>query len=617
MNFLKNYFYIFVTTYFVLLATKFLFLWFQFDDFEGYKLTTLFYAILWGYKFDFAVSAIVSFLSTLVDFNKRIVVMVSMILIAIVFLIQVADVMYFDESTRHLGYEVSDVFVDYLSLIKSASSQYHYFVVFSALTIACSLYSIKYVLNVKLNRIDINTKFFGKKIFLLILSVFFIRGMFNNVPLTPWQSNQIGDAKLSVLSLNGTYNAIYALIQSNKRLKERKLKSVSDDIVKESFSYLYPPNKYEFTPKKRNIVLLFLESWSAIAMKSYGYGELTTPNFDSILAKSIRPKAMLASGIRTTEGIFAALTSFPNPLGMSVASTSLQSNSYTSLVDILSASGYSSAFFQGTAKETSGTGSLTQSLGFKHSYGKRDVEDLRFGENAWGIFDQDLYRYALSKANTMKKPFVIAINGATTHDDKLPSDTKIKIFSADQKLNRQLNALHNADEALGEFVRNTQEQYPDTLFVIFADHSGNMSGSSFEQYLIPFAIYAQDLEPAYHDMYLSQRDIAPSVLDMVLGDYMKLAPGFTGKSIISDSLFFADYYHNGTLGWVENNNLMEINLELDTQKCFDVSGAKQVKVKCDEKFSKYKEHALSFTNTSQKLLFDGKAMSFTREMDER
>jgi phosphoglycerol transferase MdoB-like AlkP superfamily enzyme len=611
--FIKNYFLIFILIYFISLITKFIFAYYLNDNFTELSNNSIIYAILWGYKFDLALAAIIAFFTTLVDFHKKSLILLSSLILPIIFLSQISDIFYFYEASRHMGYEIADALTDAFGLTMTALSQ-HTTLSIIALIISILLFlALKKLFSTQFSQIEVTRYYILKKFLLLLVTVFFARGMMQSIPLNPWQSNQIGDTKLASIALNGTYNGIYALLNKGKKLKAVQLPSVSSEQIKEAFNELYSDEKKETLPllNKPNIVFLFSESWSAVNMKSYGFNKSTTPFFDEILKKSIRPKAMIAGGHRTTEGIFASISSFQNPLGRTIAKTQLQDYHYPSIINILmKKDNYSSAFFQGSSKETSGTGSLAQTLGFQDSYGKRDVKKRIYEENYWGVHDPDLFNFTFKKVKQLKKPFVIGINGATTHDDKIPKSIKKKHFVEDEKLNNQLNALHFSDFALKDFVNKIEKQYPNTLFVLMADHCGGVKGSSFQNYLIPFALYHKDLKPQYIDTIISQRDIYPTLIDLLYNDTKELTKNTSGKSLLSANNFFADYYHNGTLGWIENDKILEINIATKQKKCYKIVNFKDIKINCTKEILSYENKSLSFTNVSQKLLFEGNVDTF-------
>ncbi len=452
--------------------------------------------------------------------------------------------------------------------------------------------------------------YFLKKVFILALTVFFVRGMAQHIPLNPYQASQLGNSAFASIALNASYNALYTNARGDKNLRQARRYAVENE--KESVRQLYK-NEGAYGKKQNgspNIVLFFLESWSAMHLKSYGGKYDVTPNFEALLKQSVRPRGMIANGHRTPEGIFATLVSFQNPLGGTVAQNRLQSFQYVSLIDVLhERKKYSSAFFQGTNKETIGVGSLAQSLGFQYSYGKYDVRKRIYEKTKWGVQDKDLYNFAFEKIQEMKKPFVIGINGATTHDIVLPKQVDVIHFVDDNTLNARLNTFYYSDKWMYEFVQKVQRLYPDTLFVFLADHCGAVvSGSNFLNYLVPFAIYSQNLEPLYIDEFVSQRDIAPTLVDLVVGDYRKIAPAFSGKSMVRKNTFFADYYHNGVLGGVKNRIAVE---EIgDNMQCYDVSGFRPQAVQCQPDAKEFMNQLKSFTNISQELLFGGKTVDF-------
>ena len=615
----KNYFKIFFITYLIILATKFLFYIYLKENFSEYSISDILYTIFWGYKFDFATSSFIAFFATLFDFHQKYLKVFTVIFISILLLIQFSDIIYFQEASRHIGYEITDAFIDAKSLFFTALSQ-HTLLTVSALFI--TIFVAYFISKLSYQKVSIDKFYLPKKILLLILTIFFIRGMFQNIPLNPWQSNQIGDSKLANIALNDFYNVIFSLSTKNQKLKERQLPKIDNQTLIKSLKALYEDRETKSQDKelpivqtKPNIILLFMESWSANFISAYSHKYNNTPVFDQLYKNSIHPKIMIAGGHRTTEGLFCTLVSFQNPLGRSVAKTNLQNNHWVSLIDLFKQRGYSSAFFQGTNKETSGTGSLAQNLGFEKSYGKSDVKERKYEPNSWGVQDPDLYAFVLEKLQSeLKEPFIIGINGATTHDLVVPKEFE-KDFVDDEKINKQLNVFHFSDWAMGEFIKRVEKLYPNTLFVIFADHCGGNLSGTLENYEIPFAIYSKKLiQPKEINITLSQRDIAPTIVDLALGDYKKLAPHFSGKSIFQDKIFFADYYANGILGWIEDDKILELNIATNQYKCYKMDGLHKQNIECNNSYKTLTEKALSFTTVSQKLLFKDKMLELKKQI---
>jgi len=131
--------------------------------------------------------------------------------------------------------------------------------------------------------------------------------------------------------------------------------------------------------------------------------------------------------------------------------------------------------------------------------------------------------------------------------------------------------------------------------------------------MIPFAIYSKDLiKPKKIDVVLSQRDIAPTVYDLVLGNHTKEMPNFTGKSLISNKSFYTDYFRNGILGWIENNDIIELNTTTNKLTCFKLNNLNKESTSCTNLHEEMKKRALALTIKSQELLFKGKTKTFKK-----
>ena len=608
---MKNYFLIFLVSYFTILATKFVFIFYLGHQFSDFTTLELIYAIFWGIKFDFAASAILAFTVSFFDLNKKIFALMGSVGVVAIFLTQIGNIFYFDESNRHVAYEIFDMLHDAQSLFMTAFSQ-HTTMALLAISTSFFMLLIFYMFFQNIKESKINRYYFIKTFVIILVSVFFVRGMFQNIPLHPWQANEIGDSRLANVSLNSIYTIVYSAANRKKKLDKVQIVNLDKTILEASLKSIYQDDAINADlpqiKTKPNVVLFFLESWSVEFMSAYGFNGNTTPVYDSLLKKSLHPRFMIANGKRTTEGIFATLTSYQNPLGETIAKTQLQNFEYDSIIFELTSNGYDSAFFQGSSKDTSGTGSLANSLGFKQSYGKKDIKERMYEENYWGVQDTDLYNFIEKKIEDkdVKEPFVLGINGATTHDSITPKGYKKQRFIEDNKLNDKLNALNYSDYALGEFIKNIEEKYPNTIFVLFADHCAGGIKGNMENYMIPFAIYSKALiQPKKVDVVLSQRDIAPTVYDLILGDHSKNMPNFTGKSLISNKKFYADYFTNGILGWIETNDVIELNTITNHLECFVLNNLNTEKIACNDKHEEMKKRALALTLKSQELLFSG------------
>lgn len=599
---------------------------------NDYSITEVTYTLLWGIKFDSALAGFFGTLYILIAYLLKRVFSISefssfkfllYIFASIIFLLQGGDIIYFSDASRHLGYEITDTFNDAPELMATAWSLYKLPLLFHLFMYPVLLFIIH---KVSFATEPLAFKLTGFKtlhleviyISLLIISLVIARGGVQSIPIEPIHAQEISDSTKASLALNGAYNAIFNLFNNDVikpipiKIPESfdintALKSLYVDDT--NFSKISEKNNNEWKP---NIIFIFLESWPAMYMQSYGYDKNVTPFFDDLRKKSLTSNEMLAGGHRTTEGMYSSLCSAQNPLGKTIAQSQLQDYEYRCLPRNLRELGYHTVFFQGSNKNTSGTGAFAQLLGFRESYGKADIIKRKYEENHWGVYDQDLYEHVYQSIKKTNGPFFIGINSNTTHDISLPKGTRPK-FKKDKTQPSNLNALNFADTALKEFFDKVEndKDINDTLWVIFSDHTAGLKSSRLNNYRIPFLIYHKDkVQPQHVAHAASQRDITPTVLDIL---NLNKPKHFTGKTLFNSANppYFADYYHSGILGWIERDLLIEISVSNpDNVSCYNYISDKLLKnkISCPDNIEKIRNRALAFTVRSQQALFNGNGL---------
>ena len=595
----------------------------------AYSFTEIIYTLLWGVKFDLALAGFFAVLYVLIAYlferlfsisAKTTLKYLIYIFSSIIFILQGADIIYFSDASRHLGYEITDTFNDAPQLVATAWSVYktplftHLSLYPILILIIYKLFNHSNLREIKLSgfkTINLEVLYFS----LLIIALLLLRGGTQPIPIEPLHAQEISDSSKASLALNGAYNVIYYLF-TKSIIEQTAIKLPKDLDINATFNSLYKARNVGANNKngswQPNIIFIFLESWPAMHMQSYGYDKSTTPFFDQLRNKSLTSLEMLAGGHRTTEGLFSSLCSTQNPLGKTVAQSHLQEYQYQCLPHSLRNIGYETMFFQGSLKNTSGTGAFAQSLGFNKSYGRSDITTRMYEENYWGVYDQDLYNHVYKNIKQTKQPFLIGINTNTTHDIRLPNGVKPK-FKIDKSTPLNINSLYFSDVALKEFFNKIEndEKIKDTLWVIVSDHTAGLKTSRLNNYRIPFLIYHKNnVKPQHVNRAASQRDIAPTVLNILNLD---VPQNFTGKNLkfTSNPPYFADYYHSGTIGWIEDDLLLEVSISDPTNySCFNYLTDKLLrnKINCPKGAILKRDHALAFTVKNQNVLFNGNGL---------
>ncbi len=536
-------------------------------------------------------------------------------------LIQTSDSLYFSDAGRHVSYEIKDALVDASGLLITAILQHGWFILVSFIIASITLFTaIRFfiptfqlmlgALIIKLPRLlRFELLFFC----LFFISVVLVRGGISGIPQEPLSAFKSGNTAQGQMTLNGAYSITHRLLGAIEEVKQVPVPAPKGLTVQQLKNKLNPAVNTSGLIQEHNIIIVFLESWQAAQMKSYGGKHNTTPYFDHLRTNAISPDYVYAGGYRTTEGLFSTLCSFQNPLGNTVAQSQLQSFDYLCLPHILKNNGWETAFFQGSNKNTSGTGIFAQRLGFTNSYGKNDILHLQYEHNAWGAHDPDLYQFVLEKTKTLKEPFLLGINTTSTHDDTLPKSFN-PLFGMKNKQQRYQSILNFADQSLEKFITHYQaiQREKKTIFVLIADHTAGTFDNKLSRVLIPGIIYSPEInltQPINRAVH--QRDFAPTVLDLL---NINSPASFSGHSLLQtkSSLWDAEFYNTGHLSVVKEQSLTDMNLQNQNISCFRINYPELTlnQAVCSAKDNLIMNLALGFTQYSQNLLFTGKTIEF-------
>ena len=574
-------------------------------------------ALLWGFRFDLAAAALlwapVALLCWLaVRLGLRRLSWLWWWVPAMVLAgLQVADLMYFANSGRHIGYELGEVTREAGSLLTTALKQYPLLMV---ATLAGALASA--LLCRRQLRLPARMTLAKTELPLLLtfaIAVLCVRGSLTDLPMKPDRAYAIGNPQQALLALNPVYAMLVSSSSADETgggtpLYQQLPPPAAQQLA--TLAQLDGHAPYQPPQRKMNVILMLLESWPAELMQSYNpAAPHVTPHLDALHREGLRTDGLIAGGRRTVEGFFTALCSYQNPLEAGIPNTPLQDQHYECLPKLLSDAGWSTAVFQGMHKGE--TGQLAQLLGTQASYGKLEMPAAEVEQNSWGYQDPDLYRFILSKARAESRPFFYMVNNTTTHDDQLPPGEPW-LFGDQSSNERQMSVLHYADKALGRFIEEfKQANLGPTLFVITADHTAGERSGHMGRYWIPFLMFATDgsIAPRHQPGIGAQQDIAPTILDLLGGK----APWFTGHSLLSEAPRGGIYAASGTIGRVYGEQIVEYPMrEPDKLTCFNWKADLQLHrpQPCDDAAARERDFSWATTWYQQSLLFDGKSRAY-------
>ncbi|GMB01275.1 alkaline phosphatase family protein [Pelosinus sp. IPA-1] len=178
----------------------------------------------------------------------------------------------------------------------------------------------------------------------------------------------------------------------------------------------------------------------------------------------------------------------------------------TALAPQMQKLGYKVDFWYGGFPSWERIKDFTLAQGFDHFYSSTDFAAEQ--DNIWGTKDEYIFQALLSHLSE-EEPTVHLILTVSNHPpynldlekagfdpskiiDGLPEEQK-----NNQELIRQLGHYWYMDKVVHDFVRETEQKYPDSLFIITGDHADRVNVTKtpvpFERYSIPLVIYGQGI----------------------------------------------------------------------------------------------------------------------------
>lgn len=297
---------------------------------------------------------------------------------------------------------------------------------------------------------------------------------------------------------------------------------------------------------KKNVVFILVESMSANFMKEFGNDKNITPFMDSLAGESIFFTNLYATGTRTVRGMEAVTLCIPPTPGQSIVKRPGNADLF-SISTVFKEHGYASGFFYGGDGYFDNMNAFFGGNGFdiydrgRSSLPSENVSSIRHHikdrevsfENAWGICDEDIYRKMLTVADDQyakQQPFFNFVMTTSNHKPYTYPSGKIDIPSGKGRS----GAVKYTDYALKEMfaTAKTKPWYPNTVFVIIADHCASSAGKNeidVANYHIPaFIVNMPGEQNGKINRLCSQIDLFPTLFSLFHWNY---SSNFFGNSI--------------------------------------------------------------------------------------
>ncbi|TGN20211.1 LTA synthase family protein [Leptospira idonii] len=576
---------LFLAAYYLVILTlyRFAFLYVYSYRLEGVNVYEILSALVLGLRFDistismllglFAVLASLPFLNRYKTYRfiwGYVPILLSLWMISHL----VADIIYFENANKHIGYE-GFVFLgkDLGVLLKSAFEQN------ASLSIGTILFLIVFLplstwLFLKYNPFHYEPKSISSESItcfaVLVLAVLGVRGGLQESPIRATNAIVSGNNFVNNLALNGVFTSIMDVKSQSipnflKMDPKQYVEIVRDEISYEGAEFV--SEKYPLLREQKetnqgtppNVILILLENWTGefISPISNGLvdGKEVAPYFNRLLKKGRFFDHFMASGGRTTNGMMSILTGVPDRPGLTVVRTHQVLGNFSGIGTLFSKMGYETYFVTGGDLSFDNKNTLAPHFGFQTAVGEKEITKLgRYGLGSWGYDDADVLEQLHERASSATKPFFgVALTLTTHYPYRSPKD-ELNIFGKEIRDADFLNVYHYADWAVNQFMEKAEKSkyFKNTIFVFVADHTHHRYLDYYQDRRIPFLVYSPGrVTPGIDSQIASQLDVIPTILGLVGKQAFFSA---MGRDLFAKKRTNSAYYAYGNLfGWLEGD----------------------------------------------------------------
>jgi len=351
------------------------------------------------------------------------------------------------------------------------------------------------------------------------------RGGLQLMPLQVLDGAKYGGASYLPLVLNTPFTMMTSL--GKPTLEERVYMDQAEadalwPVMHQYKDLPYAPFDSVSTIQRPNVVVIILESFSAVYSGRLGGGEGYIPFLDSLMGQSLNMTNAYANGRRSVDGIPAVLASMPEWMDEAFLTSPYASLPFTSIASVLGKEGYSTSFYHGGRNGTMGFDGFVRSAGFDRYVGLNEYTGPATDHDGhWGIRDLPYLQYYVAELSKEKEPFISSVFTLSSHHpyELLPEDA--------ERFNGGTLTIHPTlrytDNAVRQFFLSAAKMpwFANTLFVITADHTadiertGSHSDKAIDHWVPLFYYMPSKITPAAQTKITQHIDILPTTLDLI------------------------------------------------------------------------------------------------------
>ncbi len=452
------------------------------------------------------------------------------------------------------------------------------------------------------------------------LCVIGIRGRFDKRPLQVNDATFCKDAFLNQLGVTPALNLLFSTMESFAEEKKKLQWLDEATFNRNCINYFGESDDPDISPiykkiqasdstaRKKNVVIIFMESMLPEYLSRFGQKQSLTPFLDSLYMQSLSFTNCYSTGKRTNTGLMGTLYSFPSLFARHTF-RSTTTKRYSGLPTVLQENGYETMFFMPHRRDFDDLHRFLPINGFQDIYSEEDYPKEEV-TSCWGVPDGFLYQYGLAtiheKAQSDRPFFAVLLSVSNHPPYVIPANFKPRTSDPRTQI------VEYADQSLKDFFQAARKEpwFDNTLFVLVGDH-GHATASnecelpqSFNH--VPLLIYGTGIQPEEKTSQVNQIDIQPMVLDLLNISYAK---NNLGVNVLHTKRPYNFYSSPDILAVRDSSHLFLYQHTTKQEYCYRLNGREVTRTPMDSLFADMKEYGFTMFQLTDYLIRNNKTVN--------
>lgn len=305
---------------------------------------------------------------------------------------------------------------------------------------------------------------------------------------------------LNLAALNGVWNALEVVVQPAEFETQPYAfmpESEAETLMHAGSRPIISQHRSILRVERPNILMVFLESWTADIIEPLGGDSGVAPEFTALCKEGLLFRDLYSTGFRTEQGLCAMISGFPSQPTTTIIRKYGKFDRLPSLVRRVDSAGYHATYWYAGDVAFANTRSYLEAMGFDKVHDEHSFPIKQ--RTRWGAYDEELFDFHRMEARKDPEPFFHVVMTSTSHE---PFDAPVEEGFSGDEAQRYRNTVHYTDRMLGKFLREAKSEpwYDRTLIVVVADHGHylphNLQHHSAARHRIPFLITGGALDPS-------------------------------------------------------------------------------------------------------------------------